>query len=61
MSRVTHRHDNGEHPTAAMAKHDRHRYKHTLRKSPYFVSLILLLLATALTLLNIYVSKFRRM
>jgi hypothetical protein len=32
------------------------RYKHTLRKAPYLVSLIFLLLATIFTLLNIYVS-----
>lgn len=36
-------------------KHPR-RYKHSLRKSPYFVSLVFLLAATTLTLLNIYVS-----
>ena len=33
------------------------RYKHTLRKYPYLASLILLLAATALTLLNINVSQ----
>lgn len=33
------------------------RYKHTMRKSPYLISLILLLAATTLTLLNIYVSS----
>jgi len=30
--------------------------KHTMRKSPYLVSLIFLLAATTLTILNIYVS-----
>lgn len=34
----------------------RRRYKHSMRKSPYLVSLILLLGATTLTVLNIYVS-----
>lgn len=33
----------------------RPRVKHSMRKSPYLVSLILLLAATALTILNIYV------
>ena len=32
------------------------RYKHSLRKAPYLVSLVFLLLATAFTLINIYVS-----
>ena len=32
------------------------RYKHSMRKSPYLVSLVFLLAATALTLLNIYVG-----
>ncbi|ORY35399.1 hypothetical protein BCR39DRAFT_509279 [Naematelia encephala] len=32
------------------------RYKHTMRKSPYLVSLLLLLAATTLTLLNIYIA-----
>lgn len=41
-------HDNGQHPAIK-------KYKHTLRKSPYFVSLIFLLIATVLTVLNIYV------
>jgi hypothetical protein len=41
--------DNGEHRTIR-------RYKHSMRKSPYLVSLVFLLLATCLTLLNIYVS-----
>jgi len=43
--------DNGQHPTVK-----KYRYKHTLRKSPYFVSLVFLLIATVLTILNIYVS-----
>lgn len=42
-------HGNGEHPTIK-------RYKHSLRKAPYLVSLVFLLLATTFTLLNIYVS-----
>ena len=33
------------------------RYKHTLRKAPYLFSLVFLLLATTLTLLNIYVGR----
>lgn len=41
-------HDNGQHPAVK-------RYKHSMRKSPYLVSLFLLLAATALTLLNIHV------
>jgi len=40
---------NGEHATIK-------RYKHSLRKAPYLVSLVFLLLATAFTLINIYVS-----
>ena len=43
--------DNGQHP-----KLKKYKYKHTLRKSPYFVSLVFLLIATVLTILNIYVS-----
>lgn len=35
----------------------RPRVKHSMRKSPYLVSLVFLLTATALTLLNIYVSS----
>ena len=43
--------DNGQHP-----KLKKYKYKHTLRKSPYFVSLVFLLIATVLTILNTYVS-----
>jgi hypothetical protein len=32
------------------------RYRHTMRKSPYLVSLLFLVAATVLTVLNIYVS-----
>jgi len=42
-------HGNGEHPTIK-------RYKHSLRKAPYLVSLVFLLLATAFTLINKYVG-----
>ena len=35
----------------------RRRYKPTLRKAPYLVSLLFLLAATTLTLLNIHVSS----
>ena len=42
-------HGNGEHPKLR-------RYKHSMRKSPYLLSLVFLLAATTLTILNIYVS-----
>jgi hypothetical protein len=43
-------------PTVRTKDHPRKQYKHSMRKSPYFVSLCFLLAATVLTLLNIYVS-----
>ncbi|RSH81418.1 hypothetical protein EHS25_006950 [Saitozyma podzolica] len=43
-------------PTVRTKDHPRKQYKHSMRKSPYFVSLCFLLAATVLTLLNIYVA-----
>lgn len=44
--------DNGQHKLLK-----KHKYKPTLRKAPYAVSLVFLLIATVLTILNIYVSR----
>jgi hypothetical protein len=43
--------DNGQHKQLK-----KHKYKPTLRKAPYAVSLVFLIIATVLTVLNIYVS-----
>jgi len=43
--------DNGQHKLLK-----KHKYKPTLRKAPYAVSLVFLIIATVLTVLNIYVS-----
>lgn len=49
------RHEPGRKNAAA-----RNRVKHSMRKSPYLVSLAMLLVATTFTLLNISVSGKRR-
>jgi hypothetical protein len=54
--------DRGRTPRGQRDERDaRPRVKHSMRKSPYLVSLILLLAATALTILNIYVRPHSRL